>query len=103
MFLKNGSLSYKGIQEKGSGDVFSAVCYTIYTIYLSLCTHTAETTTPEPFFVKSHVPVYSRIDIVFIKRVYTEETIFMKPAVPASYDIKCSLFMNTLLKKGVNL
>ena len=33
----------------GSWDVFSAVCYTIYTIYLSLCTQSAETTSPEPF------------------------------------------------------
>ena len=32
----------------GSGDVVSAVCYTIYTKYLSLCTQTAETI-PNPF------------------------------------------------------
>ena len=36
---------YRGIREKGSGDVVSAVCYTIYTIYLSLCTQTS----PDPF------------------------------------------------------
>ena len=35
--------------EKGSDDIESAVCYPIYTIYLSLCTQTAETTTSEPF------------------------------------------------------
>ena len=40
---------YRGIHEKGSGDVVSAICYTIYTIYLSLCTPTAETTSPETF------------------------------------------------------
>ena len=34
----------RGIHEKGSGDVVSAVCYTIYSIYLSLCIQTAETT-----------------------------------------------------------
>ena len=39
---------YRGIHEKGSGVVVSAVCYTIYTIYLSLCTKTAETTSLEP-------------------------------------------------------
>ena len=40
---------YRGIHEEGSGDVVSAVCYTIYTIYLTLCAQTAETTSPEPF------------------------------------------------------
>ena len=29
---------YRGIHKKGSGDVVSAVCYTIYITYLSLCT-----------------------------------------------------------------
>ena len=38
-----------GIHEKGSGDVVSAVCNTLYTIYPSLCTQTAETTSPESF------------------------------------------------------
>ena len=43
-------LFYWGIHEKGSGDGVSAVCYTIYTINISLCTQTAETTiSPEPF------------------------------------------------------
>ena len=37
---------YRGIHEKGSGNVVSAVCYTIY---IFLCTQTAETTSPEPF------------------------------------------------------
>ena len=37
---------------QGSGDVVSAVCYTIYIyyLYISLCTQTAETTSPVPFF-----------------------------------------------------
>ena len=39
-------LKYRDIHEKGSEDVASAVSYTIY---LSLCTHTAETTSPEHF------------------------------------------------------
>ena len=39
----------RGIQEKGSGDVVSAICYTVYTIYLSLCTQTVETTFSELF------------------------------------------------------
>ena len=43
------SLLNREIHEKGSGDVVSAVCYTIYTIYLSLFTQTAETTSYEPF------------------------------------------------------
>ena len=38
---------YRVIHKKGSDDVASDVCYTIYTIYLSLCTQTAETTSPE--------------------------------------------------------
>ena len=41
--------TFRGIPEKGSGDVVSAVCYTIHTIYLSLCTQTAETKSPESF------------------------------------------------------
>ena len=48
-------LSYRGIQEKGSGYVVLTVCYTIYTIYLSLCTQTAETTSLELF---SESPLY---------------------------------------------
>ena len=36
-------LLIQGNSRKGSGDVASAVCYTIYTIYRSLCTQTAET------------------------------------------------------------
>ena len=39
----------RGIHEKGSGDVVSAIFYTTYNIYLSLFTQTAETTSPEPF------------------------------------------------------
>ena len=46
---------YEGIHEKGSGDVVSTACYTIYTIYIFLCTQTAETTYPEPF---SWIPLY---------------------------------------------
>ena len=42
-------LIYRGIHEKGSDDVVSAICYTKYTIYLSLCTQTAETASPDPF------------------------------------------------------
>ena len=41
-------LSYMRIPEKGFGDVVSAVSYTIYTIYLSVGTQTAEKTSPEP-------------------------------------------------------
>ena len=40
------SLSYRGILEKGSDDIVSAVCYTIY---LSLWTQTAYLKTSEPF------------------------------------------------------
>ena len=49
-------LKYRGIHEKGSGDVVSDFCYAIYNIYLSLCTWTAETTSPEPF---SWNPLYN--------------------------------------------
>ena len=48
-------MSYRGIPEKGSGDVVSAVCYTVYTIYLYRCIRTAETASPEPF---SWIPPY---------------------------------------------
>ena len=48
-------MSYRGIPEKGSGDVVSAVRYTVYTIYLYRCIRTAETTSPEPF---SWIPPY---------------------------------------------
>ena len=41
-------LNLGGIHEKGSRDVVSAVCDTVYTIYLSLYTQTAETTSLEP-------------------------------------------------------
>ena len=43
---------YRGIHEKGSGDVVSVVSYTINTIYIlsiPLLAQTAETTSPEPF------------------------------------------------------
>ena len=54
-------VTYRGIHEKGSEDVVSAVCYIIYTIYLSICTQTDETTSPEPF---SRIPLYlSHADI----------------------------------------
>ena len=36
------STIYRGNIEKGSDDIGSAVCYTIYTVYLSLCKQTAE-------------------------------------------------------------
>ena len=39
----------EGIREKGSEVVVSAICYTIYTMYLSLCAQPAETTSPELF------------------------------------------------------
>ena len=47
---------YRGICEKGSGDVVSAE-YIIYTIYLSLCTQTAKMISPEPF---SRIPPYKK-------------------------------------------
>ena len=52
LLKKLHSINLQGIHKKGlwvTGDVVSAVCYTIYTIYLSLCTKTAETRSPEPF------------------------------------------------------
>ena len=56
--------NYRGIREKGSGDVVSAVCYTIYTINLSLCTQTAETTSIfRTLFVNS--PVYQSFWLYF--------------------------------------
>ena len=45
----------QGNSRKGSGDVVSAVCYIMYTIYQSLCTQTADSTSPEPF---SQIPLW---------------------------------------------
>ena len=52
---KNKSFGYRGIHDKGSGDVVSVLCYTIY---LSLCTKTAEMKSPDPFlcFVQYDFP-----------------------------------------------
>ena len=54
-------LWYRGIHKNGLGDVVSDVCYILYTIYLSLCTQTVETTSPEPF---SSIPLYLKILLV---------------------------------------
>ena len=43
-----------GIDEKGSGDVVSAVCYTMYSFFF-LWKQTAETTSLEPFL---RTPLY---------------------------------------------
>ena len=42
-------LYLQGILEKGSVDIWTAVCYTIYTIYLSLCAQTADLISSKPF------------------------------------------------------
>ena len=42
-------LSYNVCLEKGSNDIWSTVCDTIYTIYLSRCTQTADPISSEPF------------------------------------------------------
>ena len=44
LFLDNDNLSDNVCLEKGSDDVGPAVCDTIYTIYLSLFTQTADPT-----------------------------------------------------------
>ena len=49
MFFYVRHCIYRGIHEKGLGDVVSAACYTINILYLSLCTQSAGTTSPEPF------------------------------------------------------
>ena len=41
-FKVRASFAYTGILEKGSYDIGSAVCYTTYTIYLSLWTQTTD-------------------------------------------------------------
>ena len=41
---------YNVCLEKGSDEIRSAACYTIYTIYLSFCTQTADPISSEPFF-----------------------------------------------------
>ena len=57
---------YRGIHKNDSRYVVSAVCITIYTIYISLCTQTAETTSPEPF---SRIPLYITANI-FLKSTH---------------------------------
>ena len=47
--------AYRRCLEKGSDDIES-VCCTIYSVYLSLCTQTAETIVSEPF---SRHPLYN--------------------------------------------
>ena len=42
-------LRYRGCLEKGSDAIGSAICYTIYTINLSLCTQTADPIYTETF------------------------------------------------------
>ena len=60
---------HRGIHEKGSGDVVSAVCFTIYTIYLSLCTQSAETTSSELF---SWIPLYYGFICIYLLNVRFE-------------------------------
>ena len=60
-------LEYRGIHERGSGDVVSAVCYTIQPIYLSLCTQTAETTSPEPSWIPLYLIVKSHRSLLLSK------------------------------------
>ena len=48
---------YRGVLEKCSGDIVPAVCYTIYTIYLSRWSLTADPISSEPFsyfFIESN-------------------------------------------------
>ena len=59
----------------------SADCDTICTIYLSLCTHKADPNSPNPFRGIHGSCVLWDGYILFITRVYSEGTIFMKPAV----------------------
>ena len=56
--------------------VVSAVCYTIYTIYISICTQTAETTSPEPF---SRIPLY-------INREYSQAPYISTPIIFLGYN-----------------
>ena len=51
--------------RKKFGNIGSAVCYTIYTIYLSLRAQTTETKLSEPFFEKS--PVEKRFKLRMAK------------------------------------
>ena len=51
-------LSYSGMDSDGMG---SAVCYTIYTIYISLCIKTAGPIISEPF---SRIPLYVHESII---------------------------------------
>ena len=57
----------KGIHEKGPDEIRSAVCYTVYTIHLSLCTQTADIIVksrlknPVSYYVILHVSLFGAI------------------------------------------
>ena len=52
--------TYRGIHEKASGDVVTAIFYTTLNIYLSFFTQIAVTTSPEPF---SWISLYLLLEI----------------------------------------
>ena len=47
VYTFSSSSTYRGCLENGSNDIVSAVCFTIYTIFLSLWTQTADPITSE--------------------------------------------------------
>ena len=60
--------------SKSFGELASAVCYTIYAIYISLCTHIAD---PNPFKA-NHIKIklrsyvlYTAFILILIKTMYT--------------------------------
>ena len=72
---------YRRIHEKDSGDVVSAVCYFIYTIYPSLCTQTADTAD----FIWKVLGVYTRsMEIIYLSLVYTGSWGYLFHEIPCT-------------------
>ena len=93
--------TYRGFHEKGSGDVVSAVCHTIFTIYLPLCTRPVETTSPEPF---SLTPLYNAelYPLYCLILRYNSEFHWMKEKFNYSWHHHDQLLMQGLSRENIN-
>ena len=94
-----GVSPYRGIHEKGSDDVVSAVCCTIYNIYLSLCTQTADTTSSEPF---SWIPLYFLWLFCRIKHFLFLYILFMVLQFPSMFPSKNCKFAQKVVNININ-
>ena len=79
-------IRYRGILEKGSKDIETAVCYTIYAIYLSLSAQTADPITSKPFL---RIPRYIKLSFDKTQCFYFNGENF------------CEYYFNSLLKANI--